>query len=209
MINSVPVTIEKIMTEEFAVISDNCFSVGVYKLLNMRYTSPFMFCIIPNPEYIKLLGDFDKYLSLPLKFMDSWEDSKYHATNHVKTEDVGLLGDVEIHFMHAGESYLGRKDIAEKDARRLERFMRVPKDKILFKFGDLTNLKKERLKYDNFEKLIADFHALPLKNKVSFTFEKWQYEGNYVMHNDHTLNSPVLGRDVQNYFDLKKMMESN
>ena len=136
--------------------------------------------------------------------MNGWEDSKYSATGHVRTDTVGLLGDVEIHFMHAKDSYFGKHDIREKYARRLERFMKVPKDRILFKFGDLTNL-ENRLSYAGFESLIADFHALPMKNKVSFTCEKWPYEENYEMRKEHVMDSPGLGMNVQSYFDLKKI----
>jgi len=195
---------------DFSVISDNCFGVGVYRYLKSAYTSLFCHTIIPGPDYIRLLKDFDRYINIELDLV-SFSESAYKDT-HPKTSIIGILGDVEIHFHHIGESgckdfyYHGYEDIKEKYNRRLDRFGRVARKNVLFKFGGVDNL-EETIAYDNFDLLLRDFHSLELSNKVSFTVVKYPYKGNYLIKKKHLLNCFSMGCEVSEYFDIRRSLE--
>ncbi|WP_042215765.1 DUF1919 domain-containing protein [Paenibacillus borealis] len=102
----------KLKNDNFSIISNNCWGGQVYKNLGKPYNTPFVGLFIYGPCYIKLLENLDYYLHTPLTFTDT---SQYKET---PSYPVGLLHDIEIHFMH----YTDENEAYEKWNRRLARF---------------------------------------------------------------------------------------
>lgn len=187
---------------EFVIISNNCWGSYFYKRLDRPYNNPFVSLYIFGPDYIRLLGDFDNYMKLPLGFTDK---SKY-MTGPI-TFPIGMLGDIEMLFLHD----TSEKEAAERWTRRTERMLAVTdKSNYYFKFCDRRIVDKD---------LINDFHKLPLANKISFGGRKEKAENHFVLTEledgfDSVFDGWVLFNDTFKYLDAFKWirtgkMESN
>src|SRR5690606_37279406 len=80
---------------DFAIVSNNCWGGGFYQALGLPYNTPFIGLYINIPCYIKMLGNMNHYLQQELEFIDN---SKYPIKK--SNYPIGLLGDIEIHFLH-------------------------------------------------------------------------------------------------------------
>ncbi len=141
-----------IKNKNFTVISNNCWAGRVYQYLDMPYLSPTVGLYFFSPDYIKFVSDLRHYLELPLVFIDA-EESRYFSELKRKNQTdkpIGLLGDVEIVFLH----YKSREEALEKWNRRKAR---VNFDNIILKFS-WSNLCGD-------EQLEA-FDKLPFENKL-------------------------------------------
>jgi uncharacterized protein (DUF1919 family) len=100
------------------------------------------------PCFVKMLSDLDTYLDRELNFVDK---SKYLPGK--PPYPVGMLGDVEIHFIHD-------QDSSEVLGKWVDRLARINRDKMMFVMceRDLCT-----------EQEIRAFDQLPLKNKICFT----------------------------------------
>ena len=139
----------------FVIVADNCWGGAVYQWYERPYNSPFAGVGIYADCYLKLLSNFDHYMSQKLNFVT---ESKYayRELNY----PLALLGDVELHFTH----YKTEKDAGTKWERRTERMLEVTdKDNYYFKICDAW-------KAD--EAMFKKFHELPFKNKISFTLKE-------------------------------------
>lgn len=135
----------------FVIIADNCWGSAVYQWYERPYNTPFAGVGIYGPCYIKLLSNFDEYMTLDLKFVT---ETKY--PHRKLTYPLALLGDVELHFTH----YKTEKDAETKWIRRTKRMLEeTNKDNYYFKICDAWALDPD---------LFKQFHDLPFKNKVSF-----------------------------------------
>ena len=135
----------------FVIIADNCWASATYQWYERPYNSPFAGMGINGPCYIKLLSNFDEYMSKKLKFVTT---TKYPHRN--PTYPIGLLGDVEVHFTH----YKSEEEAGSKWARRTKRMLEeTNKDNYFFKICDAWILD---------DSLFEEFHKLPFKNKISF-----------------------------------------
>lgn len=136
--------------KKYVVISNNCWGSELYKKYNWEYNSPFIGLFLYSPDYLKLLKDFDNYLSYPILFI---KESKWRENIDYP---LGLLNDIEVHFMH----YHSEEEAKNKWDRRLERMRSVcDKDNYIFKICDRDGGTSE---------IITEFHKLPYKNKISF-----------------------------------------
>lgn len=139
------------------VLSNNCWAGLMYKDLNISYPTPFVNMYIPAPDFIKLVKNLDFYLEQTLEFVKS---SKYDSINKTRTEEyypLGLLGDVEIHFIH----YQDEASTLEKWRERVNRFSK----------DELIVIMSER----DFctENEIREFDTLPFSNKYCFTAKSY------------------------------------
>lgn len=72
----------------FTLISQNCIGGVIYHDLGMQFLSPTINTFIPEPDFIKFALNLRYYMKQELVMR--WEEEY----------PVGMLGDVEIHFMH-------------------------------------------------------------------------------------------------------------
>ena len=174
---------------DFVIISNNCWGAEIYKRLGKRYNTPFVGLFLYSPDYIKLLQNFDYYMSLEVKPRKKsiwvYEELDY---------PLGQLGDIEIHFMH----YKNFNEAFQKWNRRVKRMKLVKdKDKFFFKICDRDKSTKSILK---------TFHDLPFKNKVSFSVYNLNLRNNINIkssnNTEHAPDGVILYRLTHNYFDL-------
>jgi len=157
---------ELLKNKDFVIISDNCWGGAVYQWYDRPYNSPFVGLGIYGECYIKLLSNFDYYMNLELKFKPQ-EESIHSYQFKTSFYPMGVLEDVEIHFVH----YKTSKEAKEKWTKRKNRMLEIQdKDNYFFKICDDWKANDEQ---------INAFHNLPFKNKVSF-----------VPNNKKTIDSP-------------------
>jgi uncharacterized protein (DUF1919 family) len=150
----------KIQNNDFSIISNNCWGGFVSQYFGLSYNSPFVGLFIFSPDYIKLLRNIKYYLSLNLCFINP-NNSRYKdelmKNNTIRKYPIGLLDDVEIHFLHY-------KDTAEAFEKWERRKKRINFNNMIVKFceRDLAT-----------EDLIEQFDQLNFKNKICLTSKKY------------------------------------
>lgn len=136
------------------IVSNNCWGGGIYEDLNIPYMSPTVGLFFYAPCYIKFVSNLKYYLNKELYFT---KDSKY---NVVCDYPIGIIDDIEIHFLH----YKSEEEAYEKWNRRKQR---VDYDNLYIKFCD-----NDLCTIDHVEM----FSKLPFKKKVMFTSKKYSIE---------------------------------
>ncbi|WP_293748395.1 DUF1919 domain-containing protein [uncultured Paraglaciecola sp.] len=197
--------LEIIKNKNFVIISDNCWGGEVYKWYNRAYNTPFVGLGIYGECYIKLLSSFDYYMGLELKFKPQNETKHPHMFKKAYYP-MGLLGDIEIHFVH----YNSEQDAKDKWDKRTKRMMAVSdKNSFFFKFCD--DWKAEVKQFEQ-------FHKLPFKNKVSFIpdnkkcFDHPEHIAVYERHRTNTTQVPNgvgLFKITFLYFDLAQWLSTS
>lgn len=165
------------------IISNNCWGGRVYQRYGLPYTSPTVGLLLFADEYIKFVSNLKYYLSLELTFIPKTQ-SKYYE--YYKEKDkyypIGLLGDIEIVFLH----YKSEKEAYEKWNRRKKR---INWDNLIVKFNDQNLATEEHIKA---------FDRLPYKNKLCFVAHK--VEGTTcTIHFQEFENSPFVTNDITSY----------
>jgi uncharacterized protein (DUF1919 family) len=142
----------------------------------MQYNSPFIGLFLFAKDYIKVLKNLPQYMEMELKFIKAAE-SKYKS-ELIENETcakypIGLLGDVEIHFLH----YKNEEDARMKWEKRKKR---INYDNMIVKFCDRDLATEED---------IEEFSHLDYRKKVVLTARKHPFtcciklngeEGKYV-----------------------------
>ncbi len=181
--------------KDFVVISNNCWGAEIYNRLGLEYNTPFVGLFIYGPDYIKLLENFDYYIDKKLLFVSKskWTDSEI-------SYPIGILDDIEIHFIH----YKNRYEANTKWNRRLHRMKQIKdKNKYYIKIcdRDLTD-----------KKILIKFHQLNFKNKVSFGIfqinEKNHFKINENENNQFAPDGIELFRYSFKYIDVFKWINS-
>lgn len=181
--------------KDFVIISNNCFGAEIYKRLELEYNTPFVGLFIYGPDYIKLLENFEYYIDKELCFVS---DSKWINTS--VSYPIGILNDIEIHFLH----YKNKSEAFSKWNRRLNRMKLInEKDKYFFKICDRDFTGKE---------ILLRFHKLPYKNKISFSINQLNENNHLVVkenENNHFVPDGVsLYRYSFQYIDLFKWINT-
>lgn len=150
---------KKINCDNFTIISNNCWAGRVYQSYGIAYNTPTIGLFIMPEDYLKLVGNLKGYISTELKFVkpseSKWNKELKNNMNY-GNYPIGLLGDVEILFLH----YKSEEEAYEKWSRRCKR---VNWDKLIYKFNDQNGCTIKDL---------IEFERLPLKNKICFTASK-------------------------------------
>jgi uncharacterized protein (DUF1919 family) len=150
--------------KNFVIVSDDCWGGSLYQWYKRSYNSPFVGLAIYGDCYLKLLSNFDYYMQQNLKFI---QESKYQVKK--LNYPLGLLDDIEIHFLH----YIDEEEARIKWERRTGRMLtETNKDSYFFKLGTYWSANEEH---------IQKFHHLDFKNKMSFSLNK----GNSLKTNHH------------------------
>lgn len=134
---------ERLQNRDFSVIASNCNGGVMLHDLGQPFNSPFVNLWIPPEDYLRLLQDPRRYLSLPVSFVRE-EGIDY---------PVGLLGDVRLYFQHYA---------SEEEAERkwTERVGRMRWDNLFVMFTDRDGCTEDQLRR---------FDALPYAHKIAFT----------------------------------------
>jgi uncharacterized protein (DUF1919 family) len=141
--------------DDFSVISSNCLGGILYKDLGLPYRTPLVNMFMHCDCFVKMMSDLPGYMEADLTFTNQ---SKYVPTEQI-TYPLGILKDVEIHFIH-------EKDTS--DAR------------------DSWNRRKSRINYDKLivmmcerdrcsEETIRKFDQLPFEHKICFTVRDYPF----------------------------------
>lgn len=142
---------------DFTIVSNNCWGAHVYQALGIEYRTPFVGLFLPARDYLHLLGDFDRLIHAPLRFVD--ESSDLHV-NEMRRQGglsypIAMLGEeVEVDFMHY-------RSAAEAESTWQRRVARMAEDRrrFFFKFDDIGASPHQ----------VEQFCNLPLANKICFT----------------------------------------
>lgn len=149
--------------KKFSIVSNNCWGGYVYQLYGLKYRTPFIGLYIFAPDYIKMLDDLEGYLKKQIVFIEP-SKSRYIdeliKMDRVGKYPIGLLGDIELHFLH----YKDQKEVLEKWNRRLKRF---DYNNMLVKFSDSNLCNRE---------LIIKFNNLSFKNKLCITANNYNLD---------------------------------
>lgn len=150
--------IRGIKSRDFSIIASNCTGTLPYRFLKMPYLSPTVNLFFHAPCYLKFASKLDHYLAQELRFVSQSRYPEAHET-HKKFNyyPIGVLGDVEIHFMH----YDNEDDALEKWERRKKR---INKDNMIFAFTDRDLCTPELMQqFDNLpgRKILLTAHVCP------------------------------------------------
>ncbi len=194
---------KKLDSEQFTIISNNCWGGVVYESYGLLKQSPTIGMFIMPKDFVKMCSSLKYYLSLPLEFIPCEESKWKHILctyNRWGDYPVARLGDIELQMLHAhGTS----EEIREKWARRVER---IHWDKILYKFNDQNGCEKAD---------IEDFFRLPLKNKLFLGAKDYQIDSSLTGGNYYVINQPKSAKSIlasyepygnNKYFNLNEII---
>lgn len=153
-----PIRRQRLKNTPFTIISNNCWGAHCYRYYRLPFDTPTIGLYIFSPDFIRMVQNLEHYMSLPLQFI-SCDESKYRDILRSRGEQdvpIGLLGDVEIVFLH----YQSREEALEKWQRRVKR---IHWDNLYFKFAEMNECS---------DQLLQAFDALPYKNKFAFTVQE-------------------------------------
>ena len=159
---------------DVCIISNNCYGTPYYTKRGLQYNTPFIGLFLYGPCYIQLLEHFDEYIREPLV---EAKGSKYGTVWY----PVGLLKDIEIHFLHDKDFSVAK----EAWDRRIERLL--PFEDCILKICD-----RDLATEDHLER----FLQLPHKRKILFLSKKWNH-----LLEKHKGSSTVLVRIADGYHE--------
>lgn len=155
--------IAKHLDPDTSIISSNCFAGRVMQDLKMEYNTPTLGLWIMPDDFPKLCANLKHYMGMePILLEHSKNElGETKHTNPSSHHDypMGLLGDVEIHFLH----YHTPEEAFSKWKRRAER---INYDKLL-----LIGMEQNGCTEDD----VRAFDALPFANKLFFTSKQYPY----------------------------------
>lgn len=139
--------------KDFTIISNNCFGGAVYEYFNLPKNSPTVGAYFFAKDYLKFIKNLKYYFSLELTFIPTNKSKHFeYLTGASKECPIGVLGDIEIIFLH----YKNEKEALDKWNRRIKR---VNWNNLIVKFNDQNNATEED---------IIEFDSLSFKNKLCF-----------------------------------------
>jgi uncharacterized protein (DUF1919 family) len=163
--------------------------------LGVPYNSPFVGLFLFAPDYIKLLKDLEGYMNSELAFTrDSRYKDKLIEDGLLGTYPIGLLKDVEIHFLH----YKSEAEAKEKWERRTKR---INWDNLYVKFCD-----RDLFTYD----LLEEFDRLGYRKKVAFTAKPYDHIAASVQMKEFERETCVdnEGKVYKKYFNVVEWLNT-
>jgi uncharacterized protein (DUF1919 family) len=111
-------SIYKLKDTEFCIVSSTCVGSRIYQILSRQYNTPFVGLRIQPACFAKLVANFETYMAKELTFTPN---SKYPDHPNSRRSDtpcpIGLLGDVELQFIHYGSEEEAAKKWSQRKAR--------------------------------------------------------------------------------------------
>lgn len=173
------------------VITNNCFGVRYEKTQLREYQTPFCGMYLVAPDYIELLENFERYMSI------SPVASEGNATKHYKQPrkyPVLLLDGVEVHFSH--EKGGAQAAIDKWNSRRKRMVMDIKQ--MFVKFCDR----------DKFSKELGDrFLKLKFPNKKLYISKRWEgvFKGDDVVLVANEKTRCPIGTKLEKMFPIKQV----
>ena len=129
---------KRLTNTDFSIISNNCWGGVVYEWFNLEKKSPTVGCYFFAEDYIRFASNLKYYLSQELQFISATESKYADILKKIKQLNVpvGLLGDVEVVFLH----YRNPEVAKEKWERRVKR---INWENIILKFSYASNCSDE------------------------------------------------------------------
>jgi uncharacterized protein (DUF1919 family) len=150
---------KQLLTDDFTIISNNCWGGTVYESYGIQKRSPTIGMFIMPADYISFIKNLENYLRQPILFItpeeSKWKDTLKYKSNW-GTYLIARLGDIELHMLHYDNEYIAEK----KWESRVER---INLERVIFKFNDQNNCTRQHIK---------EFMELPFKHKLCFVASK-------------------------------------
>lgn len=162
----------EVYNSNITIISNNCWAGLTYHLLRMQFKSPTINLWIADDEYLKMLENFDYYLSQELVLDRTGFDERLN-----REYPIGRLDDAHLHFNHY-------KNFEDAKIKWEIRKNRMNKDNMFFSFHALTLEDAEK------------FDRLPFKNKKVYTLFENNLESAVCLANF----SPVVNNECEQQF---------
>lgn len=134
---------KKLKNKDFSVIASNCNGAFILHDLGLQFRSPFVNLWMKPKDFIKMLGDLNRYMNLPLAF----------TTENGINYPIGVLDDVRVYFQH----YKTEEEALNKWNYRKSR---INYNNLFVLFSD-----RDGCTYDD----LIEFDKLSIRNKVVFT----------------------------------------
>lgn len=150
-----PIRQRRLLCKTPTIISNNCWGGHCYRWYGLPYLSPTVGMYIMPDDYLRLASRLEHYMTLPMDFIRIGQ-SRYKKLHEERGEwqtPLGMLGDVEITFLH----YRSEDEVLEKWERRKAR---MDWNHLYFKFSEMNGCEYHHLKA---------FDMLPYPNKFVFT----------------------------------------
>lgn len=138
---------KRLNNKDLSLISSNCNGAFILHDLGIRFNSPFVNLYMLPKDFLKMLHDLKRYMSLEL--VEVVEDGISFP--------IGELEDIRIYFMHYSS-------FDEAKSKWNQRRDRINYDNLFILFNDRDNCT-----YDD----LREFDRLPYKNKVAFTHKPY------------------------------------
>lgn len=166
-----------------------------YRFLKMPYLSPTVNLFFHAPCYLKFASRLDYYLAQELRFVSQSRYPEAHDTHaNFNYYPIGVLGDIEIHFMH----YDSEDDALDKWNRRKKR---INRDKLIFAFTDRDLCTPELMQqFDDLpgQKILLTAHICPwLESAVHIP----AYRGQSEMGDGYTNYDTLMHIDYRTLID--------
>lgn len=175
----------KVTNKDLTIFSNNCWAAEVYKELDIKYQTPMVGLYVLTDDYVKMLEDLQAYMQYELKFIKRSEKSIY---------PIGLLHDVELHFMH----YKTEEEAMEKWNRRKER---INYDNLFIELSD-----RDDLSIETYER----FNMLPYKKICFVASEKYKGENTILIKEakkyGRMMDGKIMYAYSKKYFDIAKWL---
>lgn len=120
---------------DFTIISNNCWGGVCYDHFGLEKLSPTVGCFIMTDDYLRFIMNLDYYLLQDLVFIPLWKTKHYEEWKNdpdMRNVPIGVLGDVEIVFLHYRDPELAK-------AKWCRRVQRINRDNLIFKFSYMNN----------------------------------------------------------------------
>lgn len=144
--------------ENLTIISSNCIGGCIYSDLNKSFNSPTINCFFFSSSFVKFCANLEYYLNVELQEVSSSKDAG------LVDYPVGVLEDVEIHFLHY-------KSFHEAKVKWEQRRKRVNLDNTVYLMTD-----RDVNEPSDFDDFLSD----KKNKKLIFTVKNIQNNDNYV-----------------------------
>lgn len=186
------------MNTDFCIISNNCWGAEFYIERNIQYNSPFVGLFIPPFQFVRMVNNLPSYLKLDLVFIKKTRVKEYEELHLKKQYPIGLVGDIELHFLH----YEDENEAREKWTRRLSRMPQDPANWFIKACdGEIMD----------WSEYIGLWNSIPY-NKIFFSAKKRSEIDNLVRidesYNDYVTDGKALYKLSKDYFDVDKWIDS-
>ncbi|WP_348799915.1 DUF1919 domain-containing protein [Flavobacterium adhaerens] len=186
------------MNKDFCIISNDCWGAEVYIERKIKYNSPFVGLFIPPLDFVKMANSLPVYLKHNLVFVKRTKYIEYEKLHLKERYPIGLLGDIEIHFLH----YKDENEATSKWNRRLGR---MPLD------SSNWFIKGCDREINNWFEFLILWNSIPY-NKVFFSAKKIPGIDKLIRitesFNDYVTDGKDLYKLSKDYFNIDKWLDS-